>query len=59
MEKTITRTVRNTNPTTSFTLPVAQIDWIARKAAALGVSKSEYLRRQIADLMAADDELAA
>ena len=49
---------RVTYPTASFSLLRSQIAWIAAKASALGLSKSEYMRRLVAKAQA-EDEVAA
>ena len=39
------RIARITYPTVSFTVSVQHVDWIARRSAELGLSKSEFVRR--------------
>src|SRR5690349_15046135 len=54
------RVSRRTLPTAAFTLTVSLIAWIERESAKRGVSKSEFLRDLLTDLMTeSDKEVAA
>ena len=58
-DEKVTRVVRVTLPTASFSLKQSQIAWIARAAQRAGVSKSEYVRRVLDRDIAENGENAA
>ena len=58
-ETKIETVTRETLPTASFSLKVSHIVWIARKAKAVGTSKSELMRTILDRAIADEQERAA